>query len=155
MRRRALITCSVATVAATVLASSPTALAGTIPTSTSQNQSCTPLPLVGSSYVAADGSDLGPSATDAERGVAAHKKEYLLPDGRIMSTTIPPAGFDPQKASPAAAKAFGFTERERDGSYRKTIESVPCASHVVHSVPHGLAAQGTDGAGHTIYDSTN
>jgi hypothetical protein len=107
------------------------------PTSTTTSASvpggsCRPLPLVSTTYIAADDSRLGPNATDADRRKAAIKKEYLLPDGRTMSTIIPPDGFDPETADPATARVFGFDEPKRYAGYRGTIESVPCASHVRH-----------------------
>jgi len=115
----------------TAATAGPTADSGAA-SSSGLGQPCQPLPLVESTYFDADGRTLDPNATAADRKAAANKRVYLLPDGRKMSTIIPPAGFNPQTADVATAKAFGFTERERDGSYRRTIPSAPCASHVVH-----------------------
>jgi hypothetical protein len=154
MRCRALIASSVTALAAATFAASPTALADTASTP-SQNQSCTPLPLAASTYIAADGSTLPDTAKDADRGAAANKRVYLLPDGMTTSMIIPPVGFNPATASPATAKAFGFDDQEKNYSgYRGTIASAPCASHVVHSVRE-LSTQGTDGPTHTVYGSSN
>jgi hypothetical protein len=120
-------------VAGTGLSTGPTAA----PDATATSRSCTPLPLIASTYIAADGSTLGPNATDADRRAAANKRVYRLPDGMTTSMIIPPVGFNPATASPATAKAFGFDDQEKNYSgYRGTIASVPCASHFVHGAAH-------------------
>ena len=100
---------------------------------------CTRLEPTRVRLVSADGRTVPPTAPAAVKERAATELFYAMPGGLVASTIIPPAGFLPQDAEPATARAFGFDApddplalavwRARYRGMRRIIPSVPCLAH--------------------------
>jgi hypothetical protein len=141
-------------------------------TESSTPQHCTPLKATRTRFIGANGKMVAASAAATETSAVAREVTYTLPGGAIMSTIIPPDGFQPLKASPATARAFGFDVpndltklaawRKKHAGYTKTVPSAPClAPSRVSSlrVTYGPYWGGFEATGYTnyveVYDDQN
>lgn len=99
------------------------------------NDGCTPVPVESVRYLNSQGATVPAPASASSRRAAGRRLFYRLPGGAIMETTVPPAGFDPFKASPRLDRAFGLpvpTDVARLAAWRvrhvgtTVVPSMPC-----------------------------
>jgi hypothetical protein len=91
-------------------------------------QGCTPLELIRTRYLWANGNEVSPAAPPEVKQLAATELTYELPSGSVMTEISEPYIVGPPRVAPAILRAFGYDARQAAyRNYTKTYPSTtPC-----------------------------